>query len=95
MVAAGVTPEKEHLQDLDPSVCEPWYEQFKTHDYVRIRNLEDIRETTPVMYSVLEPQDIRSLVVIPLRHDGKTIGFCGIDNLPDGTAEFAYLCQMS
>ena len=88
-VAAGVTPEKEHLQDLDPSVCEPWYEQFKTHDYVRIRNLEDIRETTPVMYSVLEPQDIRSLVVIPLRHDGKTIGFCGIDNLPDGTAEFA------
>ncbi|MBR6599696.1 MAG: GGDEF domain-containing protein, partial [Oscillospiraceae bacterium] len=47
--------------------------------------LEDIRDIihdNPKQYEILAAQNIHSIVVVPLYHEGKTIGFYGVDNPP-------------
>ena len=88
-VAAGITPQKQNLQNVPPWICEPWYLQFQKHSHVLIRDLEDIQEQEPMMYQVLKPQGIHSLVVIPLEFDGEITAFYGVDNPPAGTLEDA------
>ena len=78
----GVCSEKDNLQNLPPEICEPWYRTFNKHEYVLIRDIEDIRTTDPCIYNILLPQKIRSLVVVPLYSKGKTIGFYGLDDPP-------------
>lgn len=87
--ADGVTPEKENLQDVPSEVCEIWYRNFKIGRHIVIRNLEETREDDPLMYNTLKPQNIHSLVVVPLYDDGKPIGFYGVDNPPVKQLEYA------
>ena len=89
-VASGVTAEIDNLQDLPTSVCAGWYEAFEKQDMVIIKDLEDIRESDPLMYDTLKPQKIHSLVVGPLYDAEKVIGFYGVDNPP---AEFLDYCS--
>lgn len=88
-VAAGITSQKQNLQNVPPWICEPWYLQFQKHSHVLIRDLEDIQEQEPMMYQVLKPQGIHSLVVVPLEFDGEITAFYGVDNPPAGTLEDA------
>ena len=81
-MASGVTPEKDNLQDIPYDVVKMWYQKFKENKDIIIEDLEDIREEDPLMYEVLKPQNIHSLVVNPLFYDKKTIGFYGVDNPP-------------
>lgn len=78
--ADGVTPEKDNLQNVPPEVCAIWYQSFGSGRHVVIQNLEDTKEEDPLMYARLKPQNIHSLVVMPLYADGKPIGFYGVDN---------------
>ncbi len=81
-VAAGVTPEKDNLQNVPPEICASWYQNFSENRNIIIPDLEEIYESDPDLYEVLHRQNITSLVVIPLYDDGRAIGFCGIDNPP-------------
>lgn len=88
-VADGVEPEKENLQNVPPEVCEDWYRNFRVGKHIIIKDLENIRETDPLLYGKLERQGIHSLVVVPL-YDGKRIlGFYGVDNPPAKSLEYA------
>ncbi|MGN0131325.1 MAG: hypothetical protein ACI4AA_02665 [Lachnospiraceae bacterium] len=40
-----MTPEKDHLQNLPAEVCANWYQNFDENRNIRIKNLEDIRES--------------------------------------------------
>ncbi|MBQ4567733.1 MAG: sensor domain-containing diguanylate cyclase [Desulfovibrio sp.] len=88
-VALGVSPQKNNLQNLPPEVCKQWYKAFKKHEYVLITDLELVRESDPAVYAVLRPQNIHSLVVVPLYDEGQTIGFYGLDNPPAALLEDA------
>ena len=88
-VADGVTPEKENLQDVPPEVCAVWYRKFEVGRFIVIHNLEETREEDPLMYETLKPQNIHSLVVVPLYDDGRPIGFYGVDNPPAKSLEYA------
>ena len=81
-VANGVTPEKDNLQNISYDVVKMWYQKFRENKDIIIEDLEDIREEDPLMYDVLKPQNIHSLVVNPLIDDKRTIGFYGVDNPP-------------
>lgn len=80
--AKKVCPQKENLQNLPYEVVKIWYRTFRKQENIIIKNLEVIREKDPAMYEVLEPQDIRTLVVSPLMSDNKIVGFYGVDNPP-------------
>ncbi len=80
--AEGISSEIDALQELPPEVCAIWYDHFKSGEVVIIRNLENIKESDPLMYQTLKPQGIHSLVVVPLFEKNEAIGFYGIDNPP-------------
>lgn len=78
----GVKPQKEFLQREPKKLIDWWLELFEDDAPVVILDVEEYRETHPLMYSVLKAQDIHSLVSVPLRDGGEDIGFIGADN-PD------------
>lgn len=88
-ISAGVTPEKDNLQNLPPEVCAGWYQRFYEKETVTIENLEDFKERDTLLYEVLERQNIHSLVVVPLYSEEKVIGFYGVDNPPRQSIEYA------
>lgn len=88
-VAAGITPEKDNLQNLPPEVCANWYRHFSESKNIVIEDLEDIRESDPLQYENLKRQNIHAIAVVPLYSDGKVLGFYGIDNPPQHKLEYA------
>ncbi len=87
--AAGITAEKDNLQNLPPEVCANWYNNFTENKNIMIESLEDIRDSDPLQYENLKRQNIRSLVVVPLYENKKAIGFYGVDNPPAESLEYA------
>lgn len=81
-VAKGVAPQKHLLRNVPPEVCENWYNSFDMGNPIVIDDIENIKEDNPKQYDILKMQDIKSIVVVPLCHEGKNIGFYGIDNPP-------------
>lgn len=81
--AGGVVPQRENLQNVPFEAVSMWYQRFYNGENVIIKNLENIRETDPVAYEYLKPQNIHSLVVSPLMNEEKIIGFYGVDNPPE------------
>ena len=88
-VADGVEPEKENLQNVPPEVCAVWYRNFTVGRHNVIQDLEEIRESDPLMYTTLKRQNIHSLVVVPLYDNKNLIGFYGVDNPPAKSLEYA------
>ena len=79
VVAEGVSPEKDTLQ-LIPSDCLPWWaDQLLNGKSVILNKLEDLLPYATAEYDILNRQDVKSLMVIPLRASDKTWGYIGID----------------
>lgn len=76
--APGIEPMIGLLQEQPREIAEPWYEAFSHDAHIYIADVgaldpeDDIRK-------VLEMQGIRSLLAVPLRHDGQIFGFVGYD----------------
>jgi diguanylate cyclase (GGDEF)-like protein len=85
--AEGVTAEKCNLQNVPSKDLNLWLERFHLNENVIVKNLEEIKESDPVVYDYLYPQDIRSVVVSPLIFNNKIIGFYGVDNPPEKLVE--------
>lgn len=80
--AEGVTEEKGNLQNVPFEAVRWWYDTFEKKSCVIIKDLEAIKETEPLTYEYLKPQNIQSLVTSPLIMEDEIIGFLGVDNPP-------------
>jgi diguanylate cyclase (GGDEF)-like protein len=80
--APGVTPQIDNLQDCTYETLEIWLDAFRQNRNIIIKDLEEIKDTDPLMYDYLKPQDINSIVVSPLVYRNSIIGFYGVDNPP-------------
>uniref|UniRef100_UPI0040567D28 sensor domain-containing diguanylate cyclase n=1 Tax=Acetatifactor sp. TaxID=1872090 RepID=UPI0040567D28 len=80
--ADDVEPQKDNLQEVPLEVVSLWYERFIRNENVIISSVEAIKESDPLAYEYLKPQDISVLVVSPIFDDEKIIGFFGVDNPP-------------
>lgn len=76
----GVTSEICNLQAVPLSVISRWLIFFKEEKPVIIYDLEEIRDTYPEEYQILNCQKTHSLIAYPLLHEGKCIGYIGADN---------------
>ncbi len=77
--APGVTREKENLQGVPVPMAHVWMRAFERQDYIVIEDvnaLDDGREEKALLLA----QNIRSLVAVPLRQEGKLVGFLGVDD---------------
>lgn len=96
--AAGVTCEKEHLQNIPADTFAIWNDSFRNQHMVVIEDIEHSDMIDDKVYACLKPQNISSLVVVPfslhfdmdaLSLDMDIDGFFGIDNPPAGSLEHA------
>lgn len=88
-VAAGITSEKDNLQNVPPEVCANWYRCFCENSNIMFDDIEKMRYDDPLQYENLKSQNIHSIVVVPLYDDNHLIGFYGIDNPPKQDVEDA------
>lgn len=77
--AKGVIPEIDNLQDLDLSEVKETEEMIKNGEFV-IHSLEDELEKDSPLYKILAPQDIHSIILVPLMLGNQAVGYIGVDN---------------
>ena len=68
------------LQDLDVAVLDGWRARFEAGDAVCLPDVDALPDDAAVKPS-LRMQGIKSLLVVPMRHDGKLYGFMGFDTV--------------
>jgi len=78
---AGVTPEKEHLQNCRTADMTWWMKQLREARIVYLKNIEEMLPEATVEYEVLKAQGIVSLLVVPMYYAGRLIGFLGFDSV--------------
>lgn len=76
--APGITPMIQTLQDLPAGMMDAWRPRLEADNEIYIPDVMSLTEDDPLK-SVLISQDIRSLLVAPLAHDGRLLGFVGFD----------------
>jgi len=81
--AEGVTVEIDTLQNVPHEAVSWWYDIFDTYSHLVIENIEDIKETAPLTYEYLKPQNIHSLITAPLKKGDEIFGFFGVHNPPE------------
>ena len=72
----GVTPQIDELQNVPYSLIPSWKEFLLNEGIVYSENISELPQD---LRDILEPQGIRSIVVLPLLLDGKFAGFIGFD----------------
>ncbi|MCC6007377.1 MAG: EAL domain-containing protein [Rhodobacteraceae bacterium] len=76
--AEGIEPMIEHLQSLDFATVEPWIARFREDRVIDIPNVADLPDDSPEK-AVLEMQDIKAVVAVPLTDGYNLTGFLGFD----------------
>ncbi len=77
-VREGVTDQKDNLQEVPIEVISVWMDSFQKNEVYYIDTLE--KERGRESYEMLQEQDVQRLLAVPLRKEGKIIGFLGVDN---------------
>ena len=78
--AEGITPQKDLLQNETLSLVDYWIGLFKQKKPIIIPDVEKIKTDYPQMYATLKPQNIHSLLSVPIYLEDSLVGFLGIDN---------------
>jgi len=77
--APGISPQIDNLQRIPQTVIPWWMEKIRENQVIRILDVDKLPEEASAEKQILQPQGIRSLLVIPLWLEGKAIGFIGFD----------------
>ena len=89
--ALGIVPEKDNLQDVPIENLDPWLYEFKKHGVFYLNCDDEYAKKEPLIYQVLEPQNIKCLMAAPMMQSGREIGFLGVDNPRKNTDHKLYL----
>lgn len=71
------TPEKDNLQDIPEDYIKWWNNRLKKDKIINLTNIRDIQDE--YIYKLLELQNIKSILVVPLFVNNDYYGFVGID----------------
>ncbi len=82
-VADGVHPEKNNLQDLPYDAFPWWMSKIEANETIYIKNVGEIPDNQSDLRDVLQAQDIKSLLVVPIQGHQEAIGFMGFDFVGD------------
>lgn len=85
--ADRIIPQIDGLQGVDMDVIGWWYETFDSGKSVIIPDVSILEGNHRLSYQLLKTQNIKNLVVCPLRYKGEIRGFFGVDNPPEGDYE--------
>ena len=77
----GITSEKDNMQNVPTAHIPMWMESLNNHENIIIPSVGEMPETWKAEREILEPQGIRSLLVIPMIAGNVLIGFAGLDSV--------------
>jgi signal transduction histidine kinase/CheY-like chemotaxis protein len=78
--APGISPQKDQLQDVPLGEISLWVETHKRGDTMYVPDVFALAQGDPLR-TILEPQDIKSLITIPIMEEGICAGFVGFDSV--------------
>lgn len=76
----GIEPQINQLQNLRAEDMPYWIPKLSSGESIFIEDLENVKETMPVEYEILKPQNIYTLIVFPIILSNTLKGFIGVDN---------------
>ena len=76
----GIEPQINQLQNLRAEDMPYWIPKLSSGESIIIEDLENVKETMPVEYEILKPQNIHTLIVFPIILSNTLKGFIGVDN---------------
>lgn len=76
----GIEPQINQLQNLRTEDMPYWIPKLSSGESIFIEDLENVKETMPVEYEILKPQNIHTLIVFPIILSNTLKGFIGVDN---------------
>jgi len=77
--APGISPQKEKASSV-PVEEYPWFhDQLRKMRPIHIPSVQDLPDAAAGFRELLEPQDIESLVVVPMTEGSELVGFVGFD----------------
>lgn len=79
-VAPGIAPMITELQDMPDSLLDDWHSELSTGNAVHIPNVDALPDSSRVK-DILQMQEIRSLLVVPMLRNGRVTGFTGYDSV--------------
>ncbi|SFM20264.1 response regulator [Methanolobus profundi] len=85
--SAGVDPQKDELQDLPSDMFPWWMARLQDDQMVNISDVSAMPPEASAEKEILEMQDIKSILVLPVFIEGILVGFVGIDDV-NGTKEW-------
>ncbi|MFV0377562.1 MAG: ATP-binding protein [Mangrovibacterium sp.] len=77
----GINPEKENLQNIPCSAFPWWMSHLKQHKHIFIYNIEELPPEAEYEKQILESQQIKSVLVVPMLRNETVIGFMGFDSV--------------
>jgi PAS domain S-box-containing protein len=80
-VAADINPEIDNLQEIPFEYVPVWVETHAKGENIEVESTAKLPDG--MFKNLLLEQDIKSLIALPLMHDGMSIGFVGLDAVKD------------
>ncbi|MEE8359163.1 MAG: ATP-binding protein [Candidatus Hydrothermarchaeales archaeon] len=78
--AEGVSPQIDDLKNLNPTMFPWWMAKLQKGEVIHIRDVSKMPPEARTEMEKLKSQDIKSLLILPLRVGGELAGFIGLDN---------------
>jgi PAS domain S-box-containing protein len=79
--APGVEPQIANLKDIPAEALPWWMLKLKANEDVNIPSVAGLPPEARAEREILEPQGIRSLLVVPINIEGRVEGFLGFDSV--------------
>ncbi len=79
--APGITPEIDNLVGIPLEEIHAWLGPFRRGEHIQIADVASLPEDRRAERELLEPQGIRSLLVVPMLSLGELVGFVGFDSV--------------
>jgi len=76
----GIEPQINELQDIPLEIIESWVNKHIKGKEIIIEDVENYSENDSVK-EILQSQDIKSVITVPMMKDGKCIGYIGFDSV--------------
>lgn len=77
--APGIAPEIDNLQEVPSKATQWWHNKVSCNEIILLKSLDDLPPEAASEKEILAAQSILSLLVVPVFHSGKAIGFLGFD----------------
>ncbi|WP_407356054.1 response regulator [Methanolobus sp. WCC5] len=79
----GVEAQMDELQDLPSDMLPWWVQRLQNDEMINITDVSNLPPEASTEKELLEMQDIRSVLVLPVFIEGHVIGFMGLDEVDD------------